>query len=672
MATAKKVMVIGFDAPLAPQVYRYAQEGHMPRVKRLLERGVYGANCLPPFPSITPPNWTTLATGATSITHGISDFNVHVPGDPLDVVHQGFDSADVQAEYIWEAAEKVGKRAIVINYPTSWPPRMKEGWQIGGNGLHPNEWRPRDVAQFGEAFRASLAYEQLWSTEPVVLATDLDIVPARRWENAPRAAKLLEAELPLEYRKAAESVKNVTWHALLVDEDGSGYSRVVVAERKDGAQPLADLRVGQWSETIVREFNTASGPHRAAFRLKLLGLSPDGQTMSLYRTSLCALDGWAFPAELAAEIPLVGLPLPLPGWQAFRMGWFGLDTLGEVLELSHQWLSEAAYHLVSHKDWSIYYMHVHTPDAAYHVYSNLADPELAANEEEYAHFHAAEVAMYASLDRLVARITAGVDEEETIILLTSDHGAVPTGHKFYVGQVLQEAGLIAFKPKADEPDGQAEPDGVAANLQRAQAPASGDVPGKFRDFGEVDWAHTKAMVQRACHVYVNLKGRDPQGAVEPADYESVREQIINALYDHTDPETGIKPIALALKREDARILNMGTDLCGDVVYSVRAEFIGQHGGILGTQRYGGSGDLRSLFILSGPGVRQDVVLERTIWLQDVVPTLCYLADLPVPQHCEGAIVYQALEDPNQALNRYQSLERRYEKMRKSLDRAPMC
>ncbi len=117
---------------------------------------------------------------------------------------------------------------------------------------------------------------------------------------------------------------------------------------------------------------------------------------------------------------------------------------------------------------------------------------------------------------------------------------------------------------------------------------------------------------------------------------------------------------------------MGTDLCGDVVYSVRAEFIGQHGGILGTQRYGGSGDLRSLFILSGPGVRQDVVLERTIWLQDVVPTLCYLADLPVPQNCEGAIVYQALEDPNQALNRYQSLERRYEKMRKSLDRAPMC
>ena len=65
MPTAKKVMVIGIDAPIASQVYRYAQEGHMPRVKRLLDSGVYGPNCLPPFPSITPPNWATLATGAT-------------------------------------------------------------------------------------------------------------------------------------------------------------------------------------------------------------------------------------------------------------------------------------------------------------------------------------------------------------------------------------------------------------------------------------------------------------------------------------------------------------------------------------------------------------------------------------------------------------------------------
>ena len=81
MSTAKKVMVIGLDAIIARQVYRYAQDGHMPRVKRLLDTGVFANNCLPPFPGITPPNWSTLATGATAVTHNITCFNVHVPGD---------------------------------------------------------------------------------------------------------------------------------------------------------------------------------------------------------------------------------------------------------------------------------------------------------------------------------------------------------------------------------------------------------------------------------------------------------------------------------------------------------------------------------------------------------------------------------------------------------------
>jgi hypothetical protein len=44
----------------------------------------------------------------------------------------------------------------------------------------------------------------------------------------------------------------------------------------------------------------------------------------------------------------------------------------------------------------------------------------------------------------------------------------------------------------------------------------------------------------------------------------------------------------------------------------------------------------------------------------------------VPAQCEGAVVYQALEDPDLKRHESESLQRRYEKMRKSLDRAPMC
>jgi len=668
MAQAKKVMLLGIDAPIVSRFYRYALEGRMPRIKRWLDNGVWGANCIPPFPSITPPNWTTLATGATIATHKVSCFNVHVPGDELDKTHQGFDSGEVQAEYIWEAAEKAGKKAIVINYPTSWPPRMKDGVQIAGAGLAPNEWRDKDIP--GEGYRVTFSDDQLWTTGFKPAATDVDLSSAKGWRNAPVAKRALEAELPIEYRRAREKVKTQTWYALLLDSQGQGYDRAIICDAKDAASPLADLKVGQWSETIIREFQPASGPRRAAFRFKLMELSADGEHFALYRTALCALEGWDFPAGLAAELPLRGLPLPYPGYDAIKLGWIDVPTLNEIVDLAHEWLGEVSHYLVTNKEWHVYYMHVHTPDWAYHAFANMVDPQLAPNAGEYQKYLAADIHMYEGLDRLMARITEDVDEDETVFLLVSDHGAKPTGSIFKAGQVLADAGLISFLPGEEEE--QFAPHHPVTYPEGVEPWGSGDLRLKFDKFGKINWSKSQAMVQRSCHVYVNLKGRDPHGCVEPADYEKVRDRVIKALYDYTDPRTGRKPVVFALRKEDARFLNMAGECIGDVIYATLGDYHGQHGGQLGTEQYGGIGDLRSLFLLAGPGVKKGVTLERTIWLQDVVPTLCCLADLPVPEQCEGAVIYQALEDPNQLLNRYQSLQRRYEKMRKSLDRAPMC
>lgn len=34
---------------------------------------------------------------------------------------------------------------------------------------------------------------------------------------------------------------------------------------------------------------------------------------------------------------------------------------------------------------------------------------------------------------------------------------------------------------------------------------------------EIDWERTKAIAIRAGNIYINLKGRNPQGIVEPED-----------------------------------------------------------------------------------------------------------------------------------------------------------
>ena len=44
--------------------------------------------------------------------------------------------------------------------------------------------------------------------------------------------------------------------------------------------------------------------------------------------------------------------------------------------------------------------------------------------------------------------------------------------------------------------------------------------------------------------------------------------------------------------------------------------------------------------------KKGVRVERNAWLTDMVPTICYLMNWPVPEHAEGAVLYQIFEDPN--------------------------
>jgi hypothetical protein len=143
--------------------------------------------------------------------------------------------------------------------------------------------------------------------------------------------------------------------------------------------------------------------------------------------------------------------------------------------------------------------------------------------------------------------------------------------------------------------------------------------------------------------------------VEPVDYEKVQQEIIDALYGYVDPKTGQRPVALALTKRDARLLGMHGDRVGDVVYATQPWFGSQHGVILPTAQLG-SGRLNPLLLMAGPGLKKNYRMERTCWLTDLVPTLCYLMDWPVPAQTEGNILYQAFKDVNFKMKHIQKLK----------------
>src|SRR5262245_23015527 len=114
-------------------VFRWAEEGKLPNIKKMMERGTYGY-CKPAFPSHTPANFATLFTGAYPEVHGVNDGPMRVEDSPLSQASlSGFSSAAKMVEPIWVTLEKnLGGPITLLSVPGSTPPELRNGFTIRG------------------------------------------------------------------------------------------------------------------------------------------------------------------------------------------------------------------------------------------------------------------------------------------------------------------------------------------------------------------------------------------------------------------------------------------------------------------------------------------------------------------------------------------------------------
>jgi len=170
----------------------------------------------------------------------------------------------------------------------------------------------------------------------------------------------------------------------------------------------------------------------------------------------------------------------------------------------------------------------------------------------------------------------------------------------------------------------------------------------FFSFDDIDWERTVAY--SAGHfgqIFINLKGREPHGCVEPGEeYERVREAIAARLYEITDPETGEPIVDRVYKREElyhGPYLDEPPDLVlmmKDMLYVTSSDQMGWDAeSIFADSVYGDTGThrLHGLFLAKGPGIRQGVRLENAS-LMDVAPTALYAMGLPVPNDLDGQVL----------------------------------
>ena len=120
---SEKLFVLGIDGLDPRLTNKYIAEGIMPNTKKLIEAGACREDLvmLGGHPTITPPMWTTMATGAYAVTHGITCYSRC--GTDIDRLAYNIDSRYCKAEQFWNVTAEAGKKTLVWHWPgSSWPP----------------------------------------------------------------------------------------------------------------------------------------------------------------------------------------------------------------------------------------------------------------------------------------------------------------------------------------------------------------------------------------------------------------------------------------------------------------------------------------------------------------------------------------------------------------------
>jgi predicted AlkP superfamily phosphohydrolase/phosphomutase len=243
----------------------------------------------------------------------------------------------------------------------------------------------------------------------------------------------------------------------------------------------------------------------------------------------------------------------------------------------------------------------------HHGFWKFMDPEhrkhVAGNPYEHAIRD-----YYRHVDSLIGDLLRHADDD-TFVFVVSDHGAKRLDGGIRINEWLRREGLLATV---------SEPNGTSSLEQLG-----------------VDWSRTTAWGEGGYYsrIFLNVKGREPEGVIEPEDYERVRDDLAQRIASIPD-DLGNPMGTMVYKPEDVYAQANGVPpdlivLFGDLLWRA----VGTLGGDEGVHTFEndtGPDDANhaqdGMLIMAGPGIEPG---EREgMHLLDVAPTVLDLLGLP--------------------------------------------
>ncbi len=589
-AAPGRVVVISYDGVGADLAWGWLEGGVLPGdggLAGMVEKGTAARRVRMVNPTLTAVNHISLATGALPEATGIVCNRFHPAGTPIGRSVSGF-VAPIGAETLWQAARRQGKRVGVLTWPGA------DGTSEARKGDFGLIWVERGIAR-----------SEILELEPQD-ATSFGAIPS----SDGVAGLAWTVTVPLEGAEPARTAFEVA----VFDGTPDGVSVYDTVAVRSGDAGWEVLGRDPWFPVEVRaRARKEDRPHRWGAWCKVLHESLHDGRLRLYRGGVYRVKGYPQAFEDAISEQVGFWPGPpethrLGEWWRDQNRGLDLETVLEQIERFDRYLDRVAEWTVAHERFDLLMAYHPTPDEYEHA-------GLITDRRQWGWSKGTELAAREGLDRVgrsfdasVAAMWRMLDPGKDVLAVVSDHGLMPIWDMVNVNQALADAGLL---------------DPVERKGRLRPSPESRVV----------------AYVSGGCaHLYLNLKGREPGGVVDPARREAVLQRAARAMADLT--ADGVPVVERIVRREEAGPLGLDSPNSGDLIVFLQpgfavsgrlgrkvvepAPYYGQHG-YLNTHDA-----LCGIFFARGAGVPRRRIEETRA--TDLAPRVAAWLGIEPPRH----------------------------------------
>jgi predicted AlkP superfamily phosphohydrolase/phosphomutase len=548
----KKMMVLGIDGMDYKLLRRFIDAGEMPNFAKLAQRGGFRplTTSIPPQ---SPVAWSNFITGMNPGGHGIYDFLHRDPNSyfpkfsmssvepgpeqvqfakltlpngfrvPLTYYHIPFKGGTTtllrKGTAFWEILVEEGIPTTMFKLPANFPPVECEARSLSGMGTpdilgtygtfyYYTTSPPPDADDFsgGKVYKVNL---DNWAVKTKIYG------PVNEFIDYELMMKKTKTEIPRDEQRAYVDM------TVYVDPENP-IAKIVLPDEE------VVLQEGEFSEWVTLNFqmlpgifpgNSVSGICR--FYLKSVhpefGLYVSPINIDPEKPALPISTPPEYSRELAEAIGSYYTQGMAEDTKALENGVFDNETFVRQTRIVLEERLKMLDYELDRFDDGLLFFYISTLDQNGHMMWRTMDhlhPAYDAREDSaFAGFY---LELYKEMDNILGRVLERLDEETTLIVM-SDHGFAPWYRAVNVNTWLYENGYLALKPGTDRED--------------------------VEWLVGVDWRNTKAYGFGINGLYLNLAGRERYGTVQPGrEAEMLMAELVDQLENLVDPKTGQRAV----------------------------------------------------------------------------------------------------------------------------------